>query len=67
MTIVYFYLTFDVVVYKLPDEGPPIGYKWIKGGWIEKFGIPELAMFYPTNESNTKTIGSKWLKVKNYA
>jgi hypothetical protein len=67
MVIVYFYLTFDVVVYKLPEEGPPVGYRWMRGGWIEKHGIPELAMFYPTVFGLTKPLGSNWLKVADYA
>lgn len=68
--IFYQYLSFKLINYELPDSGSPVGHLYIKGSWLSKYKeIPELAIYYPADEEDTKfrKIGFPWLKVKDYA
>lgn len=43
------YLTKVITVYELPNDGEPVGHIYQKDGWLKEYGIPDMAIYYPTD------------------
>ena len=47
----FMFFSHRLSVFELPSDGPAVGHKWLRGGWLKDYQISELGVFYPAQSS----------------